>query len=287
MPKNKTFIFAALLFISTFILIVAGGLVTSTDSGLAVPDWPLSYGSMFPPMVGGIIFEHSHRVIAGCVLILVFILTWVSHIEKNVVVHRLATFGCALVLLQALFGGLTVVYLLPVPLSVAHACMGQLFFVLSMLILRISSPDWRDIQAIQLPGISSFKHALHALGLFLFIQLILGAIVRHTGGSHLILHLSGALIILLYVMGLVWMMAASKPLRCYAPFFSMGLLIFVQLGLGMGAAIWAVWKKAEGATTLPEIIFTTAHQTTGAIILALAALTLLHAGKYYQEIHKK
>ncbi|MFT5206596.1 MAG: cytochrome c oxidase assembly protein subunit 15 [Candidatus Omnitrophota bacterium] len=287
MPKNKTFITAGLLFISTLILIIAGGLVTSTDSGLAVPDWPLSYGGLFPPMVGGIIYEHSHRVIAGCVLILIFILTWVSHIEKNTAVHRLATFGCALVLLQALFGGLTVVYLLPVPLSVAHACMGQIFFVLTAIIFRMSSSDWRDIKTIQLPGIGSFKHALHVLCFFLLIQLVLGALVRHTGGSHLMLHLSGALIILLYVMGLVWMMAASKPLRCYAYFFSLGFLIFVQLGLGVGAAFWAIWKKAEGATTLQEILFTTAHQTTGAVILALAALTLLHAGKHYQETHAK
>ena len=51
----------------TFVLLIAGGLVTSTDSGLAVPDWPLSYGTLLPPMVGGIRYEHTHRVIAALV----------------------------------------------------------------------------------------------------------------------------------------------------------------------------------------------------------------------------
>ena len=53
--------------ISTLLLVIAGGLVTSTNSGLSVPDWPLSYGQVFPPMVGGILFEHGHRMVAAVV----------------------------------------------------------------------------------------------------------------------------------------------------------------------------------------------------------------------------
>ena len=66
--------FSRLMVAATFLLVIAGGLVTSTGSGLAVPDWPLSYGRFFPPMVGGILYEHGHRLIAGTVAILTMIL---------------------------------------------------------------------------------------------------------------------------------------------------------------------------------------------------------------------
>ena len=67
-----------------FLLVIAGGLVTSTGSGLAVPDWPLSYGTLFPPMVGGIRFEHSHRVIAATVGLMTLALAlWVIFTEQR------------------------------------------------------------------------------------------------------------------------------------------------------------------------------------------------------------
>src|SRR6202171_5654582 len=57
--------FTRLVAASPLFLIFAGAMVTSTGSGLAVPDWPLSYGKFFPPMVGGIFYEHGHRLVAG------------------------------------------------------------------------------------------------------------------------------------------------------------------------------------------------------------------------------
>ena len=92
-----------------FLLVIAGGLVTSTGSGLAVPDWPLSYGTLFPPMVGGIRFEHSHRVIAATVGLMTLVLTlWVLFADRRRWVRRLAIAALALVVLQGLLGGLTV-----------------------------------------------------------------------------------------------------------------------------------------------------------------------------------
>jgi heme A synthase len=60
-------VFAMLLAGSTLTLIFVGGLVTSTGSGLAVPDWPLSFGQFFPRMVGGVFYEHGHRMVAATV----------------------------------------------------------------------------------------------------------------------------------------------------------------------------------------------------------------------------
>ena len=82
--KSHLYFFSVILAIFTFILIIAGGLVTSHEAGLAVPDWPLSYGRFFPPMVGNIFWEHGHRMIAGFVGILTLLFTvTVSFVEKR------------------------------------------------------------------------------------------------------------------------------------------------------------------------------------------------------------
>src|SRR5512134_3191870 len=98
---------------ATLVLIVAGGMVTSTGSGLAVPDWPLSYGTLFPPMVGGIFYEHGHRMVASGVGLLTVILSaWVFLAERRRWVGRLAAGALAAVILQGALGGLTVLLLL-------------------------------------------------------------------------------------------------------------------------------------------------------------------------------
>src|SRR5688572_5381252 len=76
--------FAVLTAASTLALIVAGGLVTSTESGLSVPDWPLSYGKLMPPMVGGVFYEHGHRMVATAVGVLTVILAiWLGRSERR------------------------------------------------------------------------------------------------------------------------------------------------------------------------------------------------------------
>src|SRR5438093_4990523 len=77
-------LFACLTAVATFFLIIAGGLVTSTGSGLAVPDWPLSFGMLFPPMVGGIFYEHGHRMVAGTVALMTLVLAaWLARKEPR------------------------------------------------------------------------------------------------------------------------------------------------------------------------------------------------------------
>jgi len=116
---------------ATLILIVAGGLVTSTGSGLAVPDWPLSFGTLFPEMTGGVLYEHGHRLIAGTVALLaIALMIWILKKETRRWVKVIAVTAVAAVLCQALLGGLTVLFRLPTPISVSHACLAQLFFCL-------------------------------------------------------------------------------------------------------------------------------------------------------------
>ncbi|UPT75838.1 MAG: hypothetical protein M0D55_09285 [Elusimicrobiota bacterium] len=101
---------------AAFFLLFAGGMVTSTGSGLAVPDWPLSFGTLNPPMVGGIFFEHGHRLIAGGVALMTAVLALLARRPRVPAAARTAAWLAAGgVLIQAALGGLTVLLKLPPP----------------------------------------------------------------------------------------------------------------------------------------------------------------------------
>ncbi len=135
---------------ATLLLIVAGGLVTSTESGLSVPDWPTTYGSnmwTFPisKWVGGIRFEHAHRLIASFVGFLTVVLAFLLwRFEPRRWVRRLGYGALAAVVAQGVLGGMTVLFLLPTWISVAHACLAQLFFCLTVAIAVVTSPRWAE-----------------------------------------------------------------------------------------------------------------------------------------------
>src|SRR6185436_14542680 len=111
-----------LLVFATFCLLIAGGLVTSTDSGLAVPDWPKSYGMWMPPMGGGVFYEHGHRMVASSVgLLPVIFAVWLWLQEPREWVRVLGLLALGAVIAQGILGGIIVKYFLPAPVSVAHA----------------------------------------------------------------------------------------------------------------------------------------------------------------------
>ena len=137
--------YAKLVSAATVLLIVAGGLVTSTGSGLAVPDWPTSYGwNMFTfpmkHMVGGIFYEHGHRLIASGVGFLTIILAfWIWKAEPRRWMRMLGFTALAAVCVQGLLGGITVLYFLPTAVSTAHAGLAQIFFCLTIAIALFTS----------------------------------------------------------------------------------------------------------------------------------------------------
>lgn len=256
--------FAVVTAVSTFILLIAGGLVTSNDAGLSVPDWPLSYGTWFPPMVGGIRFEHSHRMIAGVVGLLILALAvWLRSTEPRRWVRRLGYSAAGGVVLQALLGGLTVLLLLPPLVSVAHACLGQTVFALVVCLALATSSSWEE-SPLQINDRG--RPSLRALGLLVAgmsaIQLVMGAILRHTGRG-VAAHVSGALILLLLVV-LVKVRAKRtdglpRDLRDGVQRFER--LLGAQLLLGVLALRWR-----------HEAILVTAHVGVGALLLAQAVV---------------
>src|SRR5215470_6014731 len=119
--------FAIFLAICTFLLLIAGALVTSNEAALSVPDWPLSYGTLTPPMVGGVRYEHSHRVvaaIAGVLTIALAVLLWLREPRRWIRNLGLAAIGA--VAAQGVLGGLTVLLYLHYGIPVAHACLAQI-----------------------------------------------------------------------------------------------------------------------------------------------------------------
>ena len=138
-------LFAALVAASTAVLIFAGGLVTSTGSGLSVPDWPNTYGWFmfaFPmsKMVGGIFYEHTHRLIASTVGFLIVVLAvWLGRAEPRPWVRRLGYLALGAVILQGILGGITVLWYLPDAISIAHASLAQILFCLTVTIALVTS----------------------------------------------------------------------------------------------------------------------------------------------------
>src|SRR5882724_1549578 len=169
---------------STFVLLFVGGLVTSTGSGLAVPDWPLSFGQVFPPMVGGVLFEHGHRLTATLVGCLTLVLAlWMAIGEPRPAVRAAGLLALFAVVLQGVLGGVTVLYKLPLAVSVTHACLAQAFFCLTVVLATVTGPAWASPPAPVASDGPPLALLTGATTAIVFGQLILGALMRHMGAG--------------------------------------------------------------------------------------------------------
>ena len=182
-------LFAVLVAASTALLIFAGGLVTSTGSGLSVPDWPTTYGWFmltFPldKMVGGIFYEHSHRLIASMVGLLIVVLAiWLWRAEPRHWVRRLGYIAVAAVVTQGILGGITVLWFLPDAVSIAHAGLAQLVFCLTVSIALFTSSGWRRAYTgtrTPLTGDRPLQAIAILTTALVYAQILVGATMRHT-----------------------------------------------------------------------------------------------------------
>ena len=170
---------------ATVLLLIAGGLVTSTGSGLAVPDWPTSYGwNMFTfpmrHMVGGIFYEHGHRLIASGVGFLTIILAlWLWKAEPRRWMRLLGVAALAAVCVQGLLGGLTVLYFLPTPVSTAHAGLAQIFFCLTIAIALFTSRGWTNPPEEPVDD-HTLRRVATTTTVLIYLQILVGATMRHS-----------------------------------------------------------------------------------------------------------
>ena len=270
--------YTKLLVAATFLLVIAGGLVTSTKSGLSVPDWPLSYGRLIPPMVGGIRYEYTHRMIASLVGIMTFILMlWVGFTEKRSWIRWLGIAAFWAVVTQGILGGLTVLYLLPAPISIFHACLAQTFFALVVSLAFFTSREWFQ-SPTTFEGAVQLKQPLLMLITLIYAQLILGATLRHTT-NHLIVisHIVTGFLVLIHAAVVMVRALGNYELekKLIYPSVFLGVAALLQLALGMGAFIYTIMLSETTQPSAGKVFFVTAHQTLGAVLLATSVLLAL------------
>lgn len=272
---------------ATVLLILAGGLVTSTESGLSVPDWPLSYGRVMPPMVGGILYEHGHRMVATAVGLLTVVLAiWLARREPRAWVRRLGYAAVAAVVAQGVLGGLTVIYLLPTAISVAHACLAQTFFCLLVALAVVTSPRWREGRPAGPAAAAVARIGACTVGA-IFVQLLIGAVMRHDKAGLAIPDFPLALGRIVppihsFAVGIhfahrVWALAVAGAVgACVLCAWRSRRPGLVKGGIAL--ACLALVQIALGAATVltrKAVPVATAHVVTGALLLGTAlAMTL-------------
>ena len=232
-------------------------------------------------MIGGIRFEHTHRVIAGIVGTLTAVMAFLLfRLEKRRWVRNLGLIAFSAVLLQALLGGLTVIYLLPDWMSIAHACLAQTFFTLVVLLSWVTSksgkyPEFAGISSTEL---RSLRRLTFITGIFIALQLLVGAVVRHAKGAGLTFHVALAFLVALHIALLIRKVSFhnfGKSLLTHTLF--LGLVVLMQIFLGVGAFVFKWILPATEMPRVGQVLFTAAHQSNGAILLAAAVVLSLRS----------
>ena len=303
--------YTRLLAVLSLVLITAGGLVTSTDSGLAVPDWPNTYGYFmfsFPlsKMVGGIFYEHGHRLIASIVGMLTIVLAiWLSRVDARRWIRRLGWIALAAVITQGLLGGMTVLFFLPAPISISHAGLAQLFFALIVSLGVFTSKGWRaryqrdkaDEQTIDDDAL--LGRLVLAVPILVYLQILVGATMRHTGAGLAIpdfpwafgqlippvwdrliavhyAHRVGAVVVTLAILATVGHVWAHHPARreLIRPAWLLTALVVIQFSLGA----WTVLSERA-------VAINTAHVATGALLFVTTVVLALrtHRARFVDD----
>lgn len=288
--------FCILLAACTLLLVVAGGLVTSNDAGLSVPDWPLSYGKLMPPMVGGIFYEHGHRMVATTVGLLTIVLAvWLSLVEQRRWLRRLGWIALAAVVVQGILGGLTVIFLLPKPVSIGHACLAELFFSTTVAIAVFTSRSWE--QGPFLVG-ESDSPSLHRMAVataaVVLAQVALGAAARHSALG-LIPHVLGAVAVVGMVLWTAFLVLVRHPdhpvLRKSALLLLGAALLQVFLGIAAYMARVNYGRSVSLSAWPPDalqpmpmmVLFTVAHVAVGALTLAASVVLAIQVFRNVQR----
>ena len=173
--------------ISTLFLIFVGALVKSHEVGLSVPDWPTTYGKQmfsFPlsDMVGGIFYEHGHRMLATIIGFFTLLQAiWISFSKLPFWLKRLGFIALAMVILQGMFGGITVLFYLPPAVSMIHGVLAQTFFIITIIIAYSLSNE--RYKREDMGYNENIRKGSLLLISFVYVQLILGALMRHTASG--------------------------------------------------------------------------------------------------------
>ena len=271
---------------ATFLLLFIGGLVTSKGAGLAVPDWPTTFGHnmfLYPwsKMVGNVFYEHSHRLVASAVGLLTIALAlmfWFQ--ERRLWLRWLGVAALALVIIQGVIGGLRVV-LLEQALAIVHAAFAQGFFALAVSLAIFTSAEWSgELDAKPLTDGGRLSRLCAITAAMIYLQAIFGAVLRHAG-ERLAAHLLFAALVTLHVIFILVRVMRSHSDRpeLARPAGFLGILLLLQLTLGAAS----YFGKFTALLRLPMdmiVFLTTTHLVTGAMMLATSLLLTLRSYRF-------
>jgi cytochrome c oxidase assembly protein subunit 15 len=293
-PINWTGAFAAVAAAATFLLIVAGGLVTSHQAGLAVVDWPNSYGYnifLYPlaRMTGGIYYEHAHRLAGSLVGLTTLVLALhLQRVDRRAWVRNLGWIALGAVIVQGVLGGLRVTgrfTLATTPdavapsiaLAVVHGAFAQLFFSLVVALAAFASTTWLVAPPARADSRAAVDHAFTTLLVpVLVVQLVLGALQRHLS-QLLMAHIAFAMVVVILAITAAVRARSLYPDLPVLPRLGRALIALVSVQVTLGVLAFAVVStRAAGAEpTAYEVIARTAHQANGALLLAATVLLLV------------
>ena len=308
--------FALVVAGATFFLIIAGALVTSHDAGLATADWPLTEGRFLPKveslgirsgvnMVGNLFWEHGHRMVATTVgLLTIGLVVFLTLKEKRRWVRRLGWLALGTVIAQGLLGGLTVKLMLPLVVSAAHATLAQLFFCITVSLAVFTSRSWLEarswiearssiedrpvLPAIDGQGRLSVRHLCIAAAATIFVQLIIGATLRHSATwdkplptDLLLTHIGGAIAVTILLASAATLILRRYPAETFLtrPAKIALSLLGVQLLLGVAAFITRMASPNDPQPLNPMVGITVAHVACGALVFATTIVLTLRSFK--------
>jgi cytochrome c oxidase assembly protein subunit 15 len=267
---------------ATFLLILAGGVVTNTGTGMAVPDWPTTFGySMFlypwPKMVGGILYEHTHRLIAslvGALTLTLAIFLWA--LEPWPWVRGLGIAALGAVVVQGVLGGLRVV-LAQGGLAIVHGGFAYAFFALIASLTLVTSPGWRaPVAGVAPPGALRLRRLAFCTVAGLYLQVLLGTLVTHLSvrlDAHIFV--AGLISVAVILFGFWIPPGRADWPELVRPAGILRALWIVQLLLGLGAYV-AKFQAAEIALgPALSLVLSVGHRLTGGLMLITGVILTL------------
>ncbi|MDH3270691.1 MAG: COX15/CtaA family protein [Gemmatimonadota bacterium] len=278
----------------TLALLFLGSVVHATESSLACPDWPTCFGTMVPEMTGGVFWEHLHRLVAGGLVLMFGLATWLAKQETGTRprIFRASLAGMGLLVVQSVFGGLTVIYRLPDMVSTTHLTLAFGFLALATVLAAATSrPDSALTPRAPAVGRSLRLYAGVAAGL-VFGQSVVGALVRHTDGGmscpdlplclgqvvpplvniQIISHFTHrvlAVVTTAAVLGVVWWAYRSDvPGRLRRWLVAAAALVVLQVGLGVASVL-----------TILAVVPVSTHTLVAAMLLSVLVYVSTVAGE--------
>ena len=269
---------------ATFLLILVGGIVTNTESGMAVPDWPTTFGyNMFTypvsKMVGGVLYEHSHRLIGSLVGALTLTLAAVLWgLDRRPWVRWLGVASLGAVIVQGILGGLRVV-LAAEEFAIVHGAFAQAFFALVATIALVTSPGWRapiEVNATEQMGRLRRLALVTTVGLY--VQVMLGTLVTHLGAwadAHI--GFAALVSVAVVLLGLRILPGRAAWPELVLPMGILRGLWILQLILGLGAYLAKFHPALALMGPVLDLALPLLHRLIGALMLICCLILALRA----------